>query len=88
MRYPVIEEALKGEQAHNLQKTVLSGFHLDFGYCDRVLCYLTEIKYIISKNFETEQKVHSQQNKRCNGKIDKTQEEMNLDENFHKVLKM
>lgn len=81
VRYPVIREALKKEQAHNVLKTVLSSFHLDFGYCDRILCYLTEIEYIIWKN----EKVN-QNSKRAKDKTDETHGELTLEENFHKVL--
>ncbi|XP_045608150.1 putative RNA polymerase II subunit B1 CTD phosphatase rpap2 [Procambarus clarkii] len=56
VRYSAISEALKGEQAMNIQKKVLSCFDLDLGYYDRVLSYLTEINYIISKNFKEEDK--------------------------------
>ncbi|KAG7167524.1 RNA polymerase II subunit B1 CTD phosphatase RPAP2-like, partial [Homarus americanus] len=83
VRYPVIMEALKGEQAANIQKTVLSGFDLDFEYCDRVLSYLTEIYYIISKNFKSKEGDQIQQNNDESEKVHETKRECNIDTRVH-----
>lgn len=57
VRYPIIQEAVRAEEGVNMQRTILSAFSLDLGYCDRVLSYLTEIQHILSKDFKEEKTV-------------------------------
>ena len=49
MRYPIIASALNEEASKNYISSIFKGVGLDYTYLDRLLSYLTEIKYVLNK---------------------------------------
>ncbi|XP_076039628.1 putative RNA polymerase II subunit B1 CTD phosphatase RPAP2 isoform X2 [Oratosquilla oratoria] len=49
VRYVKVDQDLKSEESSRGIMVILQNYGLDFSYLDRILSYLTEIQYIISK---------------------------------------
>ncbi|XP_066974792.1 putative RNA polymerase II subunit B1 CTD phosphatase RPAP2 isoform X2 [Macrobrachium rosenbergii] len=49
IRIPAIKAGMEMEDFQKFQNTLLSNFHLDFGYPDRFLSFITEIRHIIRR---------------------------------------